>query len=321
MAFFPQELLKCVTFVGYRDQNEQYNLAGSGFWVTRQDPCNARHRLAYFVTAAHVIDKVRESSADRRVWLRANTRDGGRTWQETPEICWKHHPTDPTVDLAVLKIAIPETLEHMAWPLESSILQDSLDTEQTGDRKVQLGDELCIAGLFHLHTGQKRNLPIVRIGTVAALREEPVPNRTGTPMDVYLVEAHSMGGLSGSPVFIDIANAKRMLPPSSGYMAAAYEPTSPFRFKLFGVIHGHFGVDTDLDAVADDGKQKLPVNFGIAMVIPAEKIAQVLAQFDEEERQASQNNNRPHIALDGGAGIGANATIGIIHNPPKRSSN
>jgi hypothetical protein len=322
MAYFPDQLLKCVTFVGYKDQYGEPHLAGSGFWISRPGPNDVEHmhRLAYFVTAAHVLDRVKEASTDRRVWLRANTTGGGQIWYETPEICWKQHPTDSTVDLAILKIGIDSVLDHIAWPLEASVIGDSLDTAETGDRKVELGDELCIAGLFYPHKGEKRNIPIVRIGNVSALRREPVLNNAGMPMDVYLVEAHSIGGLSGSPVFVDIAAAKHALPPSWGYMAAAYSPTSVSRFKLFGVIHGHFSDDAESDEIADDGKRKLAVNLGIAMVIPAEKIAQVVAQFDrEEEKEALETRmNRSFASGSGGAGIGANSTFGISYSPSRR---
>jgi hypothetical protein len=323
LAYFPDEILKCVTFVGYKNQHGGFRLAGSGFWITRAGPSDVPHmnRLAYFGTAAHVIDKVRETSADKRVWLRVNTTDGGYKWYETPEVSWKHHPTDSTVDLAILKIGIDPWFDHVAWPLERLVVKDSLDTPETGDRKVELGDELCIAGLFYPHKGEKRNIPIVRIGNVSSLRNEPVLNKAGIPMDVYLVEAQSMGGLSGSPVFIDIATAKRVLPPSSGHMASAYPPTSFSRFKLFGVIHGHFGIEAELDATADDGKERLPINFGIAMVIPAEKIGEVLTQFDDEEkREASETRTNAYASAAGGAGMGANSTFGVSYSPPPRHS-
>lgn len=319
MAYFPDEILKCVTFLGYKDQRGDFTLAGSGFWVTRGGPSDVPHmnRLAYFATAAHVIEKVTQTSADKRVWLRVNTKDSRYKWYETPEVCWKQHPCDSTVDLAILKIGIDDSFDHVAWPLERSVVKDSLDTPESGDRKVELGDELCIAGLFYLHKGEKRNIPIVRVGNVSGLRIEPVLNKAGIPMDVYLVEAQSMGGLSGSPVFIDIATAKRVLPPSSGHMAAAYLQNSFSRFKLFGVIHGHFGAEASVDAIADDGNEKLPINLGIAMVIPAEKIGEVLTQFDDEEkREASEARRRTYAA--GGAGVGANSTFGISYNPLPR---
>ena len=39
------------------------------------------------------------------------------------------------------------------------------------------------------------------------------------------------------------------------------------------------------EAVADDGREKFGVNMGIAIVIPAEKIIEILEQFATEEEQ------------------------------------
>jgi hypothetical protein len=295
LAYFPNELLRCVAFVGFKDQHGTYHFAGSGFWIARPGPDDIKdiYRPAYFVTAKHVIKKIHAVSADKRVWLRLNTKTEGQTWYETPKDSWVTHPTDETVDLAVLKIGIDDTFDHVTWPLESCVLADNLDVVTTGDRKIELGDELCFAGLFYPHEGKRRNIPIVRIGNIAALRNEPVLSRDSVPMDVYLVECRSIGGLSGSPVFIDIITAKNVSPPSRGFLAPAYPPDSPTRFKLFGVIHGHFGDDPEPDATVNEGNQKLGVNFGIAMVIPAEKITEVLGQFSEAEKlEAEDTRNR-----------------------------
>ena len=186
MAYFPPDLLKCVAFLGYKDQGEEFHFAGSAFWVSRAGPDDIKdeYRPAYLVTAAHVIDKVRADGSDSRVWVRMNTK-GASQEVDTPLTCWRTHP-DKNVDIAVLKIGIGR-YDHAAWPLERCVIGDKLDTIDTGDRTLELGDEICFAGLFHPHAGQQRNLPIVRVGTVAALREEPVASRDGRPMDVYLV--------------------------------------------------------------------------------------------------------------------------------------
>ncbi len=322
MAYFPDELLKCVAFVGYKNGNGTYQLAGSGFWVSRPGPEDIRdvYRPAYFVTAKHVVEKIQKESSDAQVWLRVNTKADGQTWVGTPLACWITHPDDESVDLAILKIGIDGSFDHVTWPLESCVLKDSLDVATTGDRMVELGDELCFAGLFYPHKGERRNIPIVRIGNVAALRTEPVLSKDGVPMDVYLVESRSIGGLSGSPVFIDIITAKTVRPPSHGFFAPAYPANSPARFKLFGVIHGHFGDDLESDAIVNDGKQRIGVNFGIAMVIPAEKINEVLKQFAETERleEADARRGRSFVVTEN---LNTpNVTVQIYSSPTSKAS-
>lgn len=312
MAYFPPDLLKCVAFLGYKDQVGEFHFAGSAFWVSRAGPEDIKdeYRPAYLVTAAHVIDKIQTDGAGRRVWVRMNTKGSGQESVDTPLEGWRTHP-DKNVDIAVLKIGIGG-YDHAAWPLERCVIGDKLDTVETGDRKVELGDEICFAGLFHPHAGQQRNLPIVRVGTVAALREEPVTSRDGRPMDVYLVESRSIGGLSGSPVFVDIRTAKTTRPPTYGSMAGAYDPSSPGRFKLFGLVHGHFGDDILPDATADDGKEKVHINMGIAMVVPAEKIQEALAGYaNQEEIEANDFRERKtNVISVGDTTPQPNVTIG-----------
>lgn len=324
MAFFPDELRKCVAFVGYKDSAGKLRLAGSGFWISKPGPADIAnyYRPAYFVTAAHVIEKAKKDGADGKVWLRLNTKTGEQLWHETLVMSWKTHPTEPSVDLAILKLGIDKALDHVTWPLESCVLNESIDTEATGNRKVELGDEVCFAGLFHPHSGERKNIPIVRIGNISALRDEPVLNRQSVLMDVYLVECRSFGGLSGSPVFIDIITAKSVRPPSYGFTAQAYAYESPSRFKLFGIIHGHFGHEVEAgDAVVQDDKQRLDVNFGIAMVVPAEKINGILARYAEEESFEAEDarRNRSRFIVQDAVNT-PNVTVGMVSttsNPNK----
>jgi hypothetical protein len=131
-------------------------------------------------------------------------------------------------------------------------------------------------------------------------------------MDVYLVESRSIGGLSGSPVFVDIRTAKTTRPPTYGSMAGAYDPSSPGRFKLFGLVHGHFGDDILPDATADDGKEKVHINMGIAMVVPAEKIQEALAGYaNQEEIEANDFHERKaNVISVGDTTPQPNVTIG-----------
>jgi hypothetical protein len=239
------------------------------------------------VTALHNVEKAEKLSSDKCVWLRVNMKGGGPEWVAGTHTRFFATSKDKNVDLAVLKIPINNDWDNVAWPLESLVENDLLDTIHTGDRGVVLGDELIFAGLFYPHEGKQRNIPVVRIGNVAAMRDEPVSAKDGRPMDLYLVEAHSIGGLSGAPVFIDIRTAKLALPSTSGYMAGAYDPRSWRTFKLFGIVHGHFGIEDIIqDTASSRGrrkrKQEVPINLGISMVIPAEKITEVVERFKEE---------------------------------------
>ena len=175
LPYIPEQLLKCVVFVGYEDETGNKHFMGSAFWISRPGPEDIRQvfRPSYLVTAAHVIDDVRKRLApgSSRVLVRMNTPAGGQIWEDTPLHCWKTHP-DSGADLAVMKIHIDEgRWDHLAWPTEAFV--NSTSAEEDGGRRIELGDELALAGLFYPHTGKERNIPIVRVANIAALRGEP----------------------------------------------------------------------------------------------------------------------------------------------------
>ena len=135
------------------------------------------------------------------------------------------HP-DRTVDLAVTTIALnARHYEHLAVPLSFAVKKED----------VSCGDPVSIVGLFRLHYGKKRNIPIVHSGNVATLADgnERVPlmdrrTREIVEAESYLVEAQTLDGLSGSPVFIHrIVGLDEK--GQTGIIAAA---------KLFGVYQG-----------------------------------------------------------------------------------
>jgi hypothetical protein len=136
------------------------------------------------------------------------------------------------------------------------------DAMQTGD--IGTGDEVFITGLFAHMSASARNLPIVRMGNIAMMPDEEVPTKRG-PMEAYLIEARSIGGLSGSPAFV--------------------RETSPLggigKFHLLGLMHGHWDIppeDKNTLRIAYDASEDSRVNLGIATVVPARKVREVLNQ-------------------------------------------
>ena len=305
MAYVPDELLKCIAFLGYINQDGKEKFAGSAFWISRAETegSESDNRLAYLVTAGHVIDYINSHTAmgSTGVRVRVNTREGAQRWVDTPLHFWKMHPDYPKVDLAVLKIGICDDWDHLSWAIEAFVSESSIEND---GRRIELGDELFFAGLFWPHAGEKRNIPIVRIGNVAALRSEPVLNREGQPMDAYLVETHSIGGLSGSPVFIDVHAAKASFAGETPFFKGNY----PVKYRLMGLVHGHFQAsEIEPDVVVGDGRESIDINTGIAIVTPAERIMEVLELFAKEEEK-ERETRRSSIASDSRAN-GANAAI------------
>ena len=91
-----------------------------------------------------------------------------------------------------------ETLEFGGWFLGQNVARsDTIHSEGIG-----IGDEVFMVGLFHRHTGRDRNEPIIRVGNIASLPSAPVPLDEGEKAEAILIEPRSIGGLSGSPVFV-----------------------------------------------------------------------------------------------------------------------
>ena len=133
------------------------------------------------------------------------------------------------------------------------------------------------------HYGQHKNIPIVRVGNIAAMPEERVATQMGL-IDAYLVEARSIGGLSGSPVFVSLSLFRRN---SNNYIG----PTNRQKVHyLIGLMHGHYGTRLpDYDMPAVDASDIERVNVGIAIVVPSQKIMEVITQpliQTEEDRIA-----------------------------------
>jgi len=238
-------------------------LAGTAFFLGRINEDDETY-TGYVVTAGHVIHGIRDRGVDE-VLIRLNLLPGGSQWVRIDLASWYHHP-DPAVDVAVFPSALPNHVDHLAYPLTAVGTEDVLRRQE-----IDVGSEVFVVGLFAHHFGLERNIPIVRMGNVAALREERVGTALG-PMDAYLIEARSIGGLSGSPVF---ARTPLVRVSVDGEIQFNRNPFGSY--FLVGLIHGHF--DAPVDAIDVGGREGTSdhVNVGIAIVVPVEKILETIA--------------------------------------------
>ena len=261
----PEEIKKCVVFVCYKSTNEM-KLAGTGFFVGV--PLEGTELTSiYLITAKHIIDAIEKRSTDKRVYLRMNLKNGGAEFVGTGIDKWRFHPQESNVDVAVLNWAPSlETFDLLYIGVELAVTEDIINKENIG-----VGDDVFLVGLFANHFGSKRNLPIIRVGNIASMPEEKVHTDYGD-IDAYLVEARSIGGLSGSPVFAYIGAMRRI---GGDTHLGRKGPL----FYWLGLMHGHFELSKlEIDNLGEDSLTNLKINTGIAVVVPMWKILEVINQ-------------------------------------------
>lgn len=221
----------------------------------------------FTVTARHVIEAAR-SRGYSHVLLRVNLLGGGTSGIIYPLEDWHFHPDDSGPDdFAVLR-GTPTPDLYDLKSLSPSVVRHSPDDSY----QVDVGDEVIIPGLFVNHPGSARVLPIVRTGSIAALPEEPIRTALGE-MDAFLIEARSIGGLSGSPVLARVDPNR--VAADSGLVTAGAEGPQMQGYILLGLMHGHFQV-TAPPTDPTTGMPNETVNMGIGIVPPVGKLIETL---------------------------------------------
>jgi len=268
----PDDVRKCVAFIGLKLANGTFRLAGSVFFLGKDKPGDSNANPVYAITAKHVIDGIRGTGVEY-IWLRLNLKDGGADWFSTKIADWLFHPTDHSIDVAILKTTVDIAFDHLVFPYSLCITDEKMK-----ENEVSLGDEVFITGMFRHHHGTKRNIPIVRVGNIACMTEEKIVTKSFGEMEAYLVEARSIGGLSGSPVFLNLGIARII------NQQIKFASGSPI-YYLFGLVHGHYDVEArEIDSIETedrpDSESHDHVNTGIAMVVPFRNIAEVIAAHE-----------------------------------------
>lgn len=270
----PDNVTKCIVFLSYHDKvKDKYVPVGTAFYLGRDngETCDR----VYLVTAKHVIMGLLNYGV-MSVYAIVNQKDEqpeAKKYVEIPTKSWFFHSTDKSIDIAIFEIGIPPEADQMAFPISLGI-NDKIMSEN----EVGLGDSVFITGLFSHHHGTTRNIPIVRTGNLAAFDEEKVTTKDFGAIDAYLIEARSIGGLSGSPVVLNLGYVR------SFGGAVKFRKSSNPAFYLMGAIHGHYdsnlgGID-GFPSVENSAPSNEIINTGIAIVVPFYKILEVIEEYE-----------------------------------------
>lgn len=269
----PPEITKCVVFICYRAA-DGVHLAGTGFYIGVPIEAIPGQSWLYIITAAHVIEEIQKRSTDSNVYLRLNFKDRPASFIATDLSNWMFHPTETAVDAAML-LSAPGSDDHVDYlgvPISMAATPELIEKEGIG-----VGDEVFMTGLFVNHFGRQNNLPILRAGNIALLEEEPVHTKRGAT-EAYLIEARSIGGLSGSPVFVHLGMTRFI--EGSVKFASGRLP-----FYWLGLMKGHW----DLDDLAQEFDKREAVNMGIGIVVPAFKILEIVNRPEVLEMQRKKS--------------------------------
>jgi hypothetical protein len=289
-VLIPNRARECVLFVGIKIDGVFLPRA-TAFAVEVEEHEN---RWIYVVTAEHVISGLLTKEHD--VWLRVNTKSGSPAEVKCAPSDWWFHPDNESAatDVAIAPLDIDQDIDINPIPIFGPRTVAATG-EIISKVRIGVGDEVAITGLFRSHHGQNKNVPITRIGNLAMMNEEPVKTKYCGDVEAYLVEARSIGGLSGSPVFVHLPAVRTI-----DGKTRLHQEQKVFQLYLLGLMHGHFDIDNlNADVVLEDEKDSTSgIHSGIGVVIPVEKITETIMQHDlikirqkivdDAEREASQ---------------------------------
>ena len=266
-APIPPEVKSVVAFVFIPGkQLGEFIPYGTAFFVGVKDTQNSERSFVYLVTAKHVLQAPDHKSWLPNIFLRLNTKNGASEVVKIPVALSGPHRTvfihaDPSVDVAI----IPALPDQNKFDFKF-LAEDMVTTEKDyKDLNITEGSEVFFTGLFTAYVGARKNYPVVRFGKVALITDEKI-KFANQDAQLYLIESGSYGGNSGSPVFF--------------YLGADRTPGSlhlgPPVLKLAGVMSGSFLDLQPVRTIENSGVNIAPSNMGIAAVVPAYKLHELL---------------------------------------------
>jgi hypothetical protein len=273
----PDKILHCVCFMHGPPLPDGTPLwVGTGFLVGVVEE-GITH--VHLVTARHVVEDLRV--AQWRLFVRLN-----KSWmpgaEALPSIELDHdewvYPEDEgdrSADIAVSLLPDVPNWNTYVIPLAAFVTDAVLATEQYS---IGIGDEIAVIGLYTPVPGTARSYPIVRAGIIAAMPNEPIYDpKQKERYDAYLVELHSTGGLSGSPVWLALTGSGRNANGSLNHLG---------QHLLLGLVR--HGWDHEGPSVPRKESAKYELNMGITAVTPIRPLVAMLNSNKMRERRAAQ---------------------------------
>jgi hypothetical protein len=285
---------------------------GTGFLIAIDE---GEHSFFYVISARHVVwplwVQVKDGKPQGQIFVRVNRDTGVPKVFPVQRDEWIFHP-DKEIDVCALPLDLhTDESEHDGEKLDwSHIALPSM--AHTHDKAswsgISLGDEVFVAGAFVNRLGVQKNIPIIRIGNIAAMPEESI-EFVSPKRPVYLVETRSLGGISGFPVFLNLQSVRVRGKKSWGPVAEI--PTDNpdrrkvkiiFPYLLIGMIIYLFGSKDPFDFPLTEEQRETALkdsefNSGISAVMDVNDILDFLEMTPMKEPRLAtmqrKNGNKP----------------------------
>ncbi|MCJ2056321.1 hypothetical protein MKL09_07135 [Methylobacterium sp. J-048] len=282
----PFRYLDSVAFIFCRAP-EGLRPIGTGFFIELVDAYDGAAIMSnYFVTARHVIENATSKLGAQSIVIRVNELRDGVKEVELPVSEFFQSLREGSADVTIARYSTPSAL--------SGIAPVALWKEPIfADMNIGIGSKTLTVGLFHRIINKNRNVPIVRTGSIAAMPFEPIDTGYGDAT-MYIIEARSIGGLSGAPVFVEIPGwekPKTFTGVTENYFGGVPGRTPGLAFetkiemtstyKLIGLTHGHW--DARLSA-QPSGRYEVSredlerINEGLSLVTPVARVRELLEE-------------------------------------------
>jgi hypothetical protein len=329
------QFIDCVAFICKRGSTDRTKPGGTALFMEISDEFDPAQKWTYVVTALHNLDEI----GGPDVYVRVNTLPSADSSVGFKDIPTKKKDWTPHWNADVAAILMTQDLTSYAFqriPIEICIRADyhlDLDAfERHGNQllgkalknmykegiPVEVGDELFFPGLFLQSAGKNRNLPIVRVGSIARMPGDELVTietpHSKKAVRAYLAESLSWGGHSGSPVFwIHEYNLSVYLRTELWQEPSALSinrPIPPQKVEVqvqkgwvigfLGLVSAHFNIEAKARQHRDIVTK---LNAGIAVVTPAENIRELLMsdEMKEDRRKrgaAMRQEEEPIAAAD-----------------------
>ena len=241
---------------------------GTGFFVHARD--DSQNSFAYLVTAKHVWEVLNSYNGDYARLNRAIANEGeaGVRYVPLPSANkWQFHP-DSGVDLAVLNwTPVQDTVKVSLLPLDVIVGTPAFIRSHGMQWPPQEGEEVMLLAMMVQYLGRERGFPVVRVGHIALITDEPVHGKYGLS-DYHMIECQSYPGNSGAPVWV----AYHYLEDKNKI------ETLEKRMFLLGVLTGGFPQEEEiLKKKEPKGNETVAYySLGISLVAPAGKLCEIL---------------------------------------------